>query len=105
MKKLTFIAFSALLLASCSEENAPANPAGGDTITLSVNGPVLLSRTTTAEDGGILKTTFVAGDKVGVSASGGAIASNCEYTVAADGTALEGTPISFQYNTAAEILA
>lgn len=105
MKKLTFLALSAVLLASCSEENAPQNPAGGEAITLSVNGPVILSRTTTAEDGGILKTTFVAGDKVGVSATGGAIASNAEYTVASDGTALEGTPITFQYNTGAEILA
>lgn len=107
MKKIAFFALSAMLLASCSEENAPQEPVTGKTISLSVSGPgELTSRTSTSENNGTLTTAFVAGDKVGVSATGGAVAVNVEYKVAADGSKLEtATPIAFQYNQAANLTA
>lgn len=107
MKKIAFFALSAMLLASCSEENAPQEPVTGKTISLSVTGPgELTSRTSTSENNGTLTTAFVAGDKVGVSATGGAVAANVEYKVAADGSKLEtSTPIEFQYNQAANLTA
>lgn len=106
MKKFAFIAASTLLLASCSEENAPVNPAENQAITLSISEPVVLSRTVTSETGNVLKTTFVAGDKIGVSATGGASATNAKFTVSADGTSLTtATPINFQFNTEAVLTA
>lgn len=99
MKKFAFIAASTLLLASCSEENAPVNPAENQAITLSISESVVLSRTATSETENVLKTTFVAGDQIGVSATGGASATNAKFTVSADGTTLTTeTPITFQYN-------
>lgn len=106
MKKFAFIAASTLLLASCSEENAPVNPAENQAITLSISEPVVLSRTATSETENVLKTTFVAGDQIGVSATGGASATNAKFTVSADGTSLTtGTPITFQYNMDASLTA
>lgn len=106
MKKFAFIAASTLLLASCSEENAPVNPAENQAITLSISEPVVLSRTVTSETGNVLKTTFVAGDKIGVSATGGASATNAKFTVSSDGTSLTtDTPINFQFNTEAVLTA
>lgn len=106
MKKFAFIAASTLLLASCSEENAPVNPAENQAITLSISEPVVLSRTATSETGNVLKTTFVAGDQIGVSATGGASATNAKFTVSADGTTLATeTPITFQFNTEAVLTA
>lgn len=106
MKKFAFIAASTLLLASCSEENAPVNPAENQAITLSISEPVVLSRTITSETGNVLKTTFVAGDQIGVSATGGASATNAKFTVSADGTSLTTeTPITFQFNTEAVLTA
>lgn len=106
MKKFAFIAASTLLLASCSEENAPMNPAENQAITLSISEPVVLSRTVTSETDNVLKTTFVAGDKIGVSATGGASATNAKFTVSADGTSLTTeTPINFQFNTEAVLTA
>lgn len=106
MKKFAFIAASTLLLASCSEENAPVNPAENQAITLSISEPVVLSRTVTSETDNVLKTTFVAGDKIGVSATGGASATNAKFTVSADGTSLTtDTPINFQFNTEAVLTA
>lgn len=106
MKKFAFIAASTLLLASCSEENAPVNPAENQAITLSISEPVVLSRTVTSETGNVLKTTFVAGDQIGVSATGGASATNEKFTVSADGTTLTTeTPITFQFNTEAVLTA
>lgn len=106
MKKFAFIALSALVLASCSEENAPVNPAENQAITLSISEPVVLSRTATSETENVLKTTFVAGDQIGVSATGGASATNAKFTVSADGTTLATeTPITFQYNTDAALTA
>lgn len=106
MKKFAFIALSALVLASCSEENAPVNPAENQAITLSISEPVVLSRTATSETGNVLKTTFVAGDQIGVSATGGASATNAKFTVSADGTTLATeTPITFQYNMDAALTA
>lgn len=106
MKKFAFIAASTLLLASCSEENAPVNPAENQAITLSISEPVVLSRTVTSETDGVLKTTFVAGDQIGVSATGGASATNAKFTVSADGTSLTTeTPITFQFNTDAALTA
>lgn len=106
MKKFAFIAASTLLLASCSEENAPVNPAENQAITLSISEPVVLSRTVTSETDGVLKTTFVAGDQIGVSATGGASATNAKFTVSADGTSLTTeTPINFQFNTDAALTA
>lgn len=106
MKKFAFIAASTLLLASCSEENAPVNPAENQAITLSISEPVVLSRTNTSETGNVLTTTFVAGDQIGVSATGGASATNAKFTVSADGTSLTTeTPITFQFNTDATLTA
>lgn len=106
MKKFAFIAASTLLLASCSEENAPVNPAENQAITLSISEPVVLSRTVTSETDGVLKTTFVAGDQIGVSATGGASATNAKFTVSSDGTSLTtDTPINFQFNTEAVLTA
>lgn len=106
MKKFAFIAASTLLLASCSEENAPVNPAENQAITLSISEPVVLSRTATSETENVLKTTFVAGDQIGVSATGGASATNAKFTVSADGTTLTTeTPITFQYNMDAALTA
>ena len=106
MKKFAFIAASTLLLASCSEENAPVNPAENQAITLSISEPVVLSRTVTSETGNVLRTTFIAGDKIGVSATGGASATNAQFTVSADGTSLTTeTPITFQFNTDATLTA
>lgn len=106
MKKFAFIAASTLLLASCSEENAPVNPAENQAITLSISEPVVLSRTVTSETNNVLKTTFVAGDQIGVSATGGASATNKKFTVSADGTSLTtDTPINFQFNTEAVLTA
>ena len=106
MKKFAFIAVSTLLLASCSEENAPVNPAENQAITLSISEPVVLSRTVTSETDGVLKTTFVAGDQIGVSATGGASATNAKFTVSSDGTSLTtDTPINFQFNTEAVLTA
>lgn len=106
MKKFAFIAASTLLLASCSEENAPVNPAENQAITLSISEPVVLSRTVTSETGNVLKTTFVAGDKIGVSATGGASATNAKFTVSSDGTSLTtDTPINLQFNTEAVLTA
>ena len=106
MKKFAFIAASTLLLASCSEENAPVNPAENQAITLSISEPVVLSRTVTSETGNVLKTTFIAGDQIGVSATGGASATNAKFTVSDDGTSLTTeTPISFQKNLDAALTA
>lgn len=106
MKKFAFIAASTLLLASCSEENAPMNPAENQAITLSISEPVVMSRTVTSETDNVLKTTFVAGDQIGVSATGGASATNAKFTVSADGTSLTtDTPINFQYNMDAALTA
>lgn len=106
MKKFAFIALSALVLASCSEENAPVNPAENQAITLSISEPVVLSRTATSETDNVLKTTFVAGDQIGVSATGGASATNAKFTVSADGTTLATeTPITFQNNMDAALTA
>lgn len=106
MKKFAFIAASTLLLASCSEENAPVNPAENQAITLSISEPVVLSRTITSETGNVLKTTFVADDQIGVSATGGASATNAKFTVSTDGTSLTTeTPITFQFNTEAVLTA
>lgn len=106
MKKFAFIALSALVLASCSEENAPVNPAENQAITLSISEPVVLSRTATSETDGTLKTTFVAGDQIGVSATGGASATNAKFTVSPDGTSLATeTPITFQNNMDAALTA
>lgn len=106
MKKFAFIAASTLLLASCSEENAPVNPAENQTITLSISEPVVLSRTVTSETDNVLKTTFVANDQIGVSATGGASATNAKFTVSSDGTSLTtDTPINFQFNTEAVLTA
>lgn len=106
MKKFAFIAASTLLLASCSEENAPVNPAENQAITLSISEPVVLSRTATSETGNVLTTTFVAGDQIGVSATGGASATNAKFTVSDDGTTLATeTPITFQFNTEAVLTA
>lgn len=106
MKKFAFIAASTLLLASCSEENAPVNPAENQAITLSISEPVVLSRTVTSETDNVLKTTFVAGDQIGVSATGGASATNAKFTVSADGTTLATeTPITFQNNMDAALTA
>lgn len=106
MKKFAFIAASTLLLASCSEENAPVNPAENQAITLSISEPVVLSRTVTSETDNVLKTTFVADDQIGVSATGGASATNAKFTVSADGTSLTTeTPINFQFNTEAVLTA
>ena len=106
MKKFAFIAASTLLLASCSEENAPVNPAENQAITLSISEPVVLSRTVTSETGNVLKTTFVADDQIGVTATGGASATNKKFTVSADGTSLTTeTPINFQYNMDAALTA
>lgn len=106
MKKFAFIAASTLLLASCSEENAPVNPAENQAITLSISEPVVLSRTNTSETGNVLTTTFVAGDQIGVSATGGASATNAKFTVSADGTSLTTeTPITFKFNTDATLTA
>lgn len=106
MKKFAFIALSALVLASCSEENAPVNPAENQSITLSISEPVVLSRTATSETDGTLKTTFVADDQIGVSATGGASATNAKFTVSTDGTSLTtDTPITFQFNTEAVLTA
>lgn len=106
MKKLTFLAISALLFASCSEENAPRITTEGEAISLSISGPVVLSRTSTAETDGTITTSFVAGDKIGVSATGGATAVNVKHTVSSDGTAL--TPaqdITFQTDADANLQA
>ncbi len=66
----------------------------------------MLSRTVTSETDGVLKTTFVAGDQIGVSATGGASATNAKFTVSADGTSLTTeTPITFQFNTDAALTA
>lgn len=106
MKKFAFIAASTLLLASCSEENAPMNPAENQAITLSISEPVVLSRTVTSETDNVLKTTFVANDQIGVSATGGASATNAKFTVSSDGTSLTtDTPINFQFNTEAVLTA
>lgn len=106
MKKFAFIAASTLLLASCSEENAPVNPAENQAITLSISEPVVLSRTVTSETDNVLKTTFIAGDQIGVSATGGATATNAKFTVSADGTSLTTeTPITLQFNTDAALTA
>lgn len=106
MKKFAFIAVSTLLLASCSEENAPVNSAENQAITLSISEPVVLSRTVTSETGNVLKTTFVANDQIGVSATGGASATNAKFTVSSDGTSLTtDTPINFQFNTEAVLTA
>ncbi len=106
MKKITFLALSTLLLASCSDDNAPQAPAGNGAISLSISGPVVLSRTSTSETDGVIKTSFVAGDEIGVSATGGAIAANVKHTVAADGSKLDPEqPIEIQYNVAAQLQA
>ena len=106
MKKFAFIAASTLLLASCSEENAPVNPAENQAITLSISEPVVLSRTVTSETDNVLKTTFVADDQIGVSATGGASATNAKFTVSSDGTSLTtDTPINFRFNTEAVLTA
>lgn len=106
MKKFAFIAASTLLLASCSEENSPVNPAENQAITLSISEPVVLSRTVTSETDNVLKTTFVANDQIGVSATGGASATNAKFTVSSDGTSLTtDTPINFQFNTEAVLTA
>lgn len=82
------------------------NPAENQAITLSISEPVVLSRTATSETENVLKTTFVAGDQIGVSATGGASATNAKFTVSADGTTLTTeTPITFQFNTEAVLTA
>jgi len=106
MKKITFLALGTLLLASCSDDNAPQAPAGNGAISLSISGPVVLSRTSTSETDGVIKTSFVAGDEIGVSATGGATATNVKHTVAADGSKLDPEqPIEIQYNVAAQLQA
>lgn len=106
MKKITFLALGTLLLASCSDDNTPQAPAGNGAISLSISGPVVLSRTSTAETDGIIKTSFVAGDEIGVSSTGGAIATNVKHTVAADGSKLNPEqPIELQYNIPAQVQA
>lgn len=106
MKKIALIALSTLIITSCSDENTPAQPNEGNAIALSVSGPVVLSRTVTAENAGTITTSFVAGDEIGVTASGGATAVNVKHTVDADGSSLTGeSPIAFELNIDAQINA
>jgi len=96
MKKIISIAFGTLLLASCSEDMTPDHPAAGKNIDLSIESSIILTRTSTSEEGNTIKTTFVADDNIGVYASGGASAANVKYTVAGDGSKLSSdTPIAF----------
>lgn len=96
MKKIISIAFGTLLLASCSEDMTPDHPAAGKNIDLSIESSIILTRTSTSEEGNTIKTTFVADDNIGVYASGGASAANVKYTVASDGSKLSSdTPIAF----------
>ena len=88
MKKFTLLAIGSLLLASCSEDKAPEITTQGETISLSISGPVVLSRTSTTEDNGTIKTPCIGDDMVGVSATGGATASNVKHTVSSDGSTL-----------------
>lgn len=95
MKKYMFIALGAMLAVSCSENNEPTLAASGKNIDLSVSNTVVLSRTTTDETNNVIKTSFVAEDQIGVSATGGAQAVNVLYKVSADGEKLQSaTPIA-----------
>lgn len=95
MKKYMFIALGAMLAASCSENNEPTLAENGKNIDLSVSNTVVLSRTTTDETNNVIKTSFVAEDQIGVSATGGAQAVNVLYKVSADGEKLQSaTPIA-----------
>lgn len=91
MKKYMFIALGAMLAVSCSENNEPTLAASGKNIDLSVSNTVVLSRTTTDETNNVIKTSFVAEDQIGVSATGGAQAVNVLYKVSTDGEKLEST--------------
>lgn len=106
MKKIISIAFGTLLLASCSEDMTPDNPAAGQNIDLSIESSIILTRTNTSEEGNTIKTTFVADDNIGVYALGGASATNVKYTVASDGSKLSSdTPIAFTTNDNATLHA
>lgn len=96
MKQLTLaLALGAALLSSCSQSDLTEVATGKTSVNFSINGQSAITRsTTTAGTDGTYKTAFVAGDQIGIFASGASTAANVKYTVDTDGTGLTGEYIT-----------
>lgn len=96
MKQLTLaLALGAALLSSCSQSDLTEVATGKTSVNFSINGQSTITRSaTTAGTDGNYTTAFVAGDQIGIFASGASAATNVKYTVDTDGTGLTGENIT-----------
>ena len=96
MKQLTLaLALGAALLSSCSQSDLTEVATGKTSVNFSINGQSTITRSaTTAGTDGTYTTAFVAGDQIGIFASGASAATNVKYTVDTDGTGLTGENIT-----------
>lgn len=93
MKKhyLFYLALAATsLFTACSSEEPTGNePTEGTPVTFTIGEGGAVTRTSTTEESNGYKTVFVAGESVGIYATGAASGTNVAYTVSADGSKLE----------------
>ena len=96
MKQLTLaLALGAALLSSCSQSDLTEVATGKTSVNFSINGQSAITRSaTTPGAAGAYTTAFVAGDQIGIFASGASTAANVKYTVDTDGTDLTGENIT-----------
>lgn len=107
MKQLTLaLALGAALLSSCSQSDLTEVATGKTSVNFSINGQSTITRSaTTAGTDGNYTTAFVAGDQIGIFASGASAADNVKYTVGSDGVGISGEKITINKDGEAKFLS
>ena len=107
MKQLTLaLALGAALLSSCSQSDLTEVATGKTSVNFSINGQSAITRSTTTPGAeGAYTTAFVAGDQIGIFASGASTATNVKYTIDTDGTGLTGENITITKEGEAKFLS
>lgn len=107
MKQLTLaLALGAALLSSCSQSDLTEVATGKTSVNFSINGQSTITRSaTTAGTDGTYTTAFVAGDQIGIFASGASAADNVKYTVGSDGVGITGENITINKDGEAKFLS
>lgn len=107
MKQLTLaLALGAALLSSCSQSDLTEVATGKTSVNFSINGQSTITRSaTTAGTDGTYTTAFVAGDQIGIFASGASTAANVKYTVGSDGIGITGENITINKDGEAKFLS
>lgn len=107
MKQLTLaLALGAALLSSCSQSDLTEVATGKTSVNFSINGQSTITRSaTTAGTDGTYTTAFVAGDQIGIFASGASAAANVKYTVGSDGVGITGENITINKDGEAKFLS